>query len=325
MNEFAELARSASEKFSTIEEMPAVAVVGDFLIDVHRLCTCERIAQESPIPVWKQVSHFLNPGGAAGVACFARDLDCRVNLISAVGVDTYSGNAVEVMKQGGIDCESVARLRGWTPSVKTRIWTESPGSVLMLAARMDTEDNEFPVERFNDGGQSADPFRGADGVIVADYGKGFVIPSLLRIPEGVQTFVDPAPGLRGDLRAIYAGRTDWLILNETEFEGLEFGGSGPGNLIRKRDRSGVVVLTDDGETLSLPGIVDRPRYVSGAGDMFIAAFAAATCCGLTPGESAAVGHLAAALLIRDVPFDRKKIDRELIYEFACELSESVSE
>lgn len=324
MNSFAELALSASEKFAESIEIPPVVVVGDFIIDLHRICYCERIAQESPVPVWKESQQIILPGGAAAVADFANDLDCRVALVSAAGSDELSTELLQALKGDGVYCEGVATVGDWQPTLKERIWVEGPGSVIQMSARMDSDAEKFP-EWFEPTTSAPDIMPADHAVIVADYGKGFVIPSLLQIPDGVQTFVDPAPGLNGDLRAIYAGKTDWLILNEAEFEGLQYGPGGPGNLIRKRDRSGVVILTESGDSFSFAGILERPRYVSGAGDMFIAAFTAATRCGLSPEEAGAVGHLAAALLIRDFPFDRQKIDRGLIHEFACELSDSVSE
>lgn len=321
MNSFAELVRESAAKFAASESIPTIAVVGDFILDLHLVCFSERIAQECPVPVWKEKSQMLIPGGAAAVADFANDLDAKVSLISAAGDDDFSEEMIQALIGDGIECSDVARVGDWSPTLKERIWVEGPGSILQMMARMDSDAVKFPV--WFEPSTATNNVPGEFALIVADYGKGFISPSLLQIPEGVQTFVDPAPGLNGDLRSIYAGPTDWLILNEAEFEGLQYGPGGPGNLIRKRDRNGVVIVTNDGEAHALPPITERPRYVSGAGDMFIAAFAVAMRSGLNWNESGAVAHLAAALLIRDLPFDRQKIDRDLIHDFAEQFADSL--
>lgn len=313
---FKELALHSASKFCESEDIPNLCVVGDTIVDIHSECGTSRIAQEAPIPVWKVSGDYVFPGGAAAVADFANYFCANVVFVSNLGDDCYSQTLKNNFANEGIEFAG-SILENWSPETKNRFWIRSPGSVLQLSARIDIpgDETEFDQKCFLAVPDGFD----ADAVVVADYGKGFLVPSLLRIPDGVPVYVDPAPDLSGDLRQIYAGRTDWIVLNESEFE--RYRTEAPiDNVVRKRDRNGVVV-TAGGSTVDFPAVNNCPRYVSGAGDMFIAAFATAHQCGLDAVEAAAVAHLAAGILIGSIPFDRPVIDRGAIYDFAESLAD----
>ena len=45
-----------------------IAIIGDFIADDYRDCSCDRISPESPSPVLIQKEILFEPGGAANVA-----------------------------------------------------------------------------------------------------------------------------------------------------------------------------------------------------------------------------------------------------------------
>ena len=45
-----------------------IAIIGDFIADDYRDCSCDRISPESPSPVLIQKRNFIRAGGAANVA-----------------------------------------------------------------------------------------------------------------------------------------------------------------------------------------------------------------------------------------------------------------
>ncbi|MEU8031516.1 PfkB family carbohydrate kinase, partial [Streptomyces sp. NPDC049099] len=137
-----------------------LVVVGDALLD-HDLCgRAERLAPDAPVPVVHGTRRSSRPGGAALAACLAAADGRPVTLVTALGDDPASDTLRELLA-GRVDLVDVP-LDG-TLSSKTRVMA---GDRPLL--RLD--DGEGRARTATAAAETA--VTGADGVLVADYGRG---------------------------------------------------------------------------------------------------------------------------------------------------------
>lgn len=152
---------------------PKVLVVGDNIVDVDLYGHIDRVsAEESSCPVFTVDRQEYRQGGASAVAEMSRALGSEVTLIT--------GQA----------------------SIKTRHFI---GERQVWRSDSDSTFKESPPE-----GQINRAIRVADIVLIADYGKGFCTPKILREvidtckEKNILCLVDPARGVKWDR---YAGAT----------------------------------------------------------------------------------------------------------------------
>ncbi|MER6458355.1 PfkB family carbohydrate kinase, partial [Streptomyces sp900105245] len=138
----------------------SLVVVGDALLD-HDLCgRADRLAPDAPVPVVHGTRRSSRPGGAALAACLAASDGRPVTLVTALGADPASDTLRELLS-GRVTLVEVP-LEGALSS-KTRV----------LAG-------DRPLLRLDDGdgrarettGPAVAAVTGAEGVLVADYGRG---------------------------------------------------------------------------------------------------------------------------------------------------------
>ena len=146
---------------------PRILVVGDYIQDMEIYCTAERFAQEAPhCPVWKFGDAHGRPGGAGAVAA----------MVTALGAEMI------------VICTIPALA-----ATKTRYFI---GDVQMLRV-----DHESVIPRPEESEKLAKEIdkasRHADCVLVADYGKGFCTPAILKAAiegakaRGIPCIADP--------------------------------------------------------------------------------------------------------------------------------------
>ncbi|MBS0207069.1 MAG: hypothetical protein JSS49_29685 [Planctomycetes bacterium] len=161
---------------------PRIAVVGDIMLDIDLHCSCTRICQEGPWPVFSIERVEQRLGGAGNVAVMLDALGARTMLVGCVGQD---------------DVDSLTRVgdfAGWqtlpgATTTKTRLWV---GGRLM-GPRIDRDLSTACSDDL------ADPFLETltrfhpQAIVVADHGKGVVTSQLMRQLGhlGVPVYVDP--------------------------------------------------------------------------------------------------------------------------------------
>lgn len=264
-------------------ERTPLVVVGDALLD-HDLCgRAERLAPDAPVPVVHGARRRSRPGGAALAACLAASDGRPVTLVTALGDDPASDTLRELLT-GRVDLVEVP-LDG-TLSSKTRV----------LAG-------DRPLLRLDDGEGRAREATGAaeavvaraDGVLVADYGRG-TADVLRRALSTAATLVPvvwdphvrgrpPVPGVRLATPSAQEARAFARQLDDGEDSGGE-----PGLRTAARDarilvrawqaQTVAVTLGERGALLShgeTPLLVPTPAAAAGdpcgAGDRFAAAAA----------------------------------------------------
>ncbi|MDQ4093422.1 MAG: D-glycero-beta-D-manno-heptose 1-phosphate adenylyltransferase [Actinomycetota bacterium] len=148
-----------------------LVVLGDTLLDSDITGTVSRLCPDAPVPVVDLSTQGQRPGGAGLAALLAARAGHQVTLITALAHDAQARVLTDLLT-ADVDVLAIP-LRGATVC-KTRV--RAAGRSLL---RVDSGDGRAA-------GGSVDPevqdaLRGADAVLVADYGRGVTAVRSLRV------------------------------------------------------------------------------------------------------------------------------------------------
>src|SRR5258706_4388844 len=148
-----------------------VLVIGDLMLDEFLWGKVSRISPEAPVPVVEVTGESYYPGGAANVARNLREFTAHVSVMGVSGADAYGDRLRALLTESGIESGGVQRETGAITTVKTRVIARNQQVV-----RVDRErPAALTAEQFANARQYLEDAIGeVDGVIVADYGKGFL-------------------------------------------------------------------------------------------------------------------------------------------------------
>ncbi|MBM4108928.1 MAG: D-glycero-beta-D-manno-heptose 1-phosphate adenylyltransferase [Phycisphaerae bacterium] len=319
-------AMSAWKPFSAL-------VVGDFMLDQMIHGAAERLSADAPVPVL-HVSHVEDrPGGAANVCLDLLALRGSVHALGVVGEDEHAHRLRRSLADQGIDVTGLVADPSRPTTVKQNLVGLAQGRHPQKMFRLDFE-SRAPVpdavrlamlERFDR------VLPGVDCVCLEDYDKGVCTPELCAevirraAAAGKPVLVDPA---RTRDYARYRGATA-LTPNRTEAEeatglptcdgaSVEVNGKVAARLLERLeleaailtlDRHGALLLERGRAPEPVPTRARRVYDVTGAGDMFLAALAAARCNGLPWMDSVRFANAAAGLEVevfgvQPIPLER---------------------
>ncbi len=287
-------------------------VVGDLMVDKFIWGAVERISPEAPVPVVEVNKESMVLGGAANVLHNVIDLGGK-GLIAGVAGDDPAGRSLCEMLEG-LDCpaDGVFLEPGRVTTVKTRIIAHSQQVV-----RLDREQKDGISPKTVQ--KALDYVEGAlgsiDGVVVADYGKGFVTEELMEELRGLVglagvflgvdpkvdnfqlysnvTFLTPNHHEAGKMYGSRITDEDSLIeVGEGLLRhlGLEF-------MVITRGDKGMSIFIRETEPVHIPTVAKEVFDVSGAGDTVIAALSLALAAGLGPVRAAALANVAAGVVV----------------------------
>ncbi|MCX7017118.1 MAG: D-glycero-beta-D-manno-heptose-7-phosphate kinase [Candidatus Sumerlaeota bacterium] len=289
----------------------AVLVVGDIILDRYVWGDVSRISPEAPAPVVRLRDQTSGLGGAANVVANLAALGARPALVGVVGADAAAAELRSLLSAIGVGANGLVVDRARPTTVKTRVM--SMGHQLL---RLDREDDSaFPsavarrlVKAF------AHVLPSAEVVVFSDYDKGVLAPGLCEMllslakQAGKPTLVDP----KGADYRKYRGAT---ILKPNEKEaaaaGLKIGSddalAAAARSLQKTAQCRAVVVTRGGLGVSVfergkppahfPARARSVYDVTGAGDSFVAAMAAALAAGASVAEAARIGNAAGAIVV----------------------------
>jgi len=289
-----------------------ILVVGDIILDAYVHGKVDRISQEAPVPIVLVDHKEFKPGGAANVALNLAELGARVTLMGIVGKDENHEHLRNAFcQQHKIDYK-VIELGSRPTIVKTRIIADG-----RQLARLDNEVTDEILEKdvtvlLN---SIAKNIKNIDGVIIQDYNKGLLTPSLIKNiidcanEKEIPVYVDPKfhnylsyknvrlfkPNLV-EYKAI-AKEENLGPLPKSGFHFKEYMNS---EILLLTLGSSGMSLYYDGIHESIPTKARQVYDVSGAGDTVIATFALNDICGLNPLDSAMIANLAAGRVCEDV-------------------------
>lgn len=292
-----------------------VLVLGDIMLDEYLLGSVERISPEAPVPVVEVTSTRTQLGGAANVAANIRSIGDEPILIGAVGEDDASRTLRQLLESKSISQECLVTDTSRPTTLKTRLIAHSQQVVRFDRERRSAL-NAATEQAVFDRIESCMDRVGA--VIVSDYGKGVITPSLLeRVTQlcsksDVFIAVDPKETNFHNYRGVS------LITPNHHEAGFAYGRKildekdlhevGQGLLTKLDARS--ILITRGPEGMSLFSVDDEPTHiptfarqvfdVTGAGDTVIATFVSAVCAGASLPEAAVFANAGAGCTVREI-------------------------
>ena len=289
-----------------------ILVIGDVMLDRFIDGSVSRISPEAPVPVLEKSRETQMPGGAANVAGNLASLGCNVRLVSVTGDDAQGRSVAALLGANmAIDFHQVID-RNRPTTTKTRFRADG-----QQVLRFDEETTDA-VDAAT-GKQLLDTFVAAldeaDLVILSDYAKGAVPPSLIAEVisharnAGKTVVVDPK---LADFGA-YAGaslltpnlaelRRTGIVAGDT----LEQIAAGASRLAAAHDMEAILVTLSargmllagaDGSWHHAPAQAREVFDVSGAGDTVIAMMAAALAGGIDRAAAMSLANIAASVVV----------------------------
>ena len=291
-----------------------VLVIGDVGIDRYTMGAVERISPEAPVPIVRVQEEKLKLGLAANVADNLQTLGARPLLCGVIGKDRAGADFKTLMRAGGMTSAYLAEDAGRRTVLKERIVSDR-----QQLLRVDYEDvhgvdaklEKLILARI----QSA--LKSSDAVILQDYAKGMISEKFSRkifevaARSGCAVAVDP--NSKTPLE-VYRG-SFILTPNRSEAEALTGVRIGDGvslaeaghRLLSATDAPhAVITLGKDGmavfergrfEAEIIPTFAREVYDVSGAGDTVISMLTLALTVGASVTEAAALGNLAAGVVV----------------------------
>lgn len=296
-----------------------ILAIGDLMLDEFIWGTVSRISPEAPVPVVNVTGESYYPGGAANVARNLREFTAGVSVMGVAGTDAPGDRLLNLLCGSGIDTSGIQREPGVSTTVKTRIIARNQQVV-----RVDRERKKA----LPDAGTARaieyldSVIAGVDGIVVADYGKGFLTQPLAdhicraARAAGKTLTVDPHPhtSLRWEnATAIKPNRAEAFLaaglppsdpvapaladdaLLEAGRRLLQLWGAE--NLLITLGEQGMLLLRDGAPPYHTPARAKEVFDVSGAGDTAIAVFTLALASGAPAEQAAEIANCASAIVV----------------------------
>jgi len=289
-----------------------ILVLGDLMLDRFVWGAVSRISPEAPVPVVEVKKEDTCLGGAANVAANIRSLGGIPVPVGVLGDDAEGRCLREEFQTLGSPLGGLVIDKGRPTSVKTRIIAHH-----QQVCRTDREDKSALSSVIQ--GRVAEKFRAAlravDAVIVSDYAKGLISPSLLRqtlpLAKSAQKIVCVDPKMKD----FSAYRPATIITpNTTETESASgiaiaqnrdlvragkkiLSGSGIEHLLVTRGEEGMALFERGAGIAYIPTVAREVFDVTGAGDTVISTLTLSLVAGLSILESAILSNFAAGIVV----------------------------
>ena len=296
-----------------------VAIAGDLIADEFIYGEIARVSREAPVLILNYDSTEIVPGGAGNAAGNVASLGGAARLVGLAGRDETGRRLLATLRSRRIEVGGVLGPAGYRTPTKTRILAGGIHSAKQQVVRIDRASVDLEHDerlRTAFAAHAIRAVRGADAVIVSDYGSGLITPALVaairrgrdrsRVPvildtrydllryRGItactpnESEVEHALGIRigDDLRVLErAGRT---LLKKTSAAAV---------LITRGSR-GMALFEPDRPTKHIPIVgSDQIADVTGAGDTVIATLTLAISAGATFEEAAHLANHAGGLAV----------------------------
>jgi len=292
-----------------------VMVVGDVMLDEFIWGSVSRISPEAPVPVVWVKSESYMPGGALNVANNIAALGGKAFIAGIVGDDHRGQLLTEEALKRNINIEGLIVDANRPTTLKTRIIAHHQQVV-----RIDKEDTN-PVDsdilrqvmRY-----VREKIQDIDGIIIEDYGKGLVVPELVKelvnLGKKYKKVISVDP--KEEHFSYYKGITVMTPNNHEASKAVGFEIKDEDTLIKagrelvnKLNCAAVLItLGENGMCLfenskritHIPTVAQEVFDVSGAGDTVIGTFTQAVACGASLLEAAHISNYAAGIVVGKV-------------------------
>jgi len=289
-----------------------ILVIGDVILDRYWWGEASRLSPEAPVPVVRKQRSTVRPGGAANTAANLAALGATPYLVGLVGTDRESAELRGALLDCGVAADFLISENARPTTTKTRVIAAHQQIV-----RVDEEDIA-PIS-----GEAerraleviAERLESASAVVISDYAKGFLTPSLLNFVTAVagragkRVFVDPKGAdytryqgcfLMKPNRLELSILTGWPARNheETLAAGNRLSAAMPGAMILVTEGADGMTLFADSRPVEHLASAPRQVYdVTGAGDTVLATVSLAISAGASYRDAMELASEAAAIAI----------------------------
>ena len=293
-----------------------LVVFGDLIADEYVYGRVARVSREAPVLILEYDATEIVPGGAGNAANNVAGLGATVTLVSLVGRDEPGRRLFKVLPRG-VERSGLARPGGYRTPVKTRILAGGIHSAKQQVVRIDRFTGEPVTDAHREAAEqmARKAVKGADAVLVSDYGSGLVTPKFVHelaglIKKGTPILIDSRYALTK-----YRGLTA-CTPNESEVEqvlGVTIDDKAQvleraGRALLTRTRMQAVLVTRGSrgmalfeagkKTVHIPIFgSDQIADVTGAGDTVMATMTLALASGASFEEAARLANFAGGLVV----------------------------
>ena len=173
-----------------------LVVFGDLIADEYVYGRVARVSREAPVLILEYDATEIVPGGAGNAANNVASLGATVTLVSLVGRDEPGRRLFKVLPRG-VERSGLARPGGYRTPVKTRILAGGIHSAKQQVVRIDRFTGEPVTDAHREAAEqmARKAVKGADAVLVSDYGSGLVTPKFVHelaglIKKGTPILID---------------------------------------------------------------------------------------------------------------------------------------
>ena len=284
-----------------------IVAVGDAMLDEYLVGETERISPEAPVPVVRVRERRYALGGAANVAQNVVAAGAECVLVAAIGADSAGAQLAAMLEELGVSKRGLLSVSRPTTR-KTRVVARSQ-HLLRIDDEVDADLEPRDADRIS--GLIADAMQDAGALILEDYNKGVLLPSVIRKSmelaraRNIPVVVDPK------YRNFFEYRGATLFKpNRRELESalgaavdLDHPQAIPGAIERLGVEHLLLTLGDRGMMLAsrnsepkvVPTVAREVYDVVGAGDTVTAYLAAVLAAGGTAAEAAVIANYAAGV------------------------------
>jgi D-beta-D-heptose 7-phosphate kinase/D-beta-D-heptose 1-phosphate adenosyltransferase len=164
-------------KLISLFKKQTILVVGDSMIDKFIWGKVKRISPEAPVPVVEVNKETEVLGAAANVANNITALGAKAFIVSAIGEDTTGKTLMEMLSEKNISSEYLVYSLHRPTIIKTRIIAASQQVVRVDKEIKGTFEKSTELKIIKN---IEEVIPKVNAVIISDYGKGVVGPSVLK-------------------------------------------------------------------------------------------------------------------------------------------------
>ena len=171
-----------------------ILIIGDLMIDHYIYGDCTRISPEAPVQVVEVQREDYTLGGAGNVLKNVRAFECFGDIVSLVGDDENAALISKELSEYGLLGNGIIRDSSRCTTIKSRVL-----AIKHQLIRLDRE-NSSPISTAQEE-KILEAFKAKvvlfDIVLISDYNKGLLTPSLLMNifaickENGIKTILDP--------------------------------------------------------------------------------------------------------------------------------------
>jgi len=291
-----------------------IMVIGDLILDEFIWGDVSRISPEAPVPVVWAKSETFKLGGAGNVANNIVALKGKSSLVGIVGKDKWGKTLVRNLKHKNINTDGIVVDDSRSTTLKTRVVARQRNQQVVRIDRENTNPiNSHILKQLAK--KIKQGIKKVDAIILEDYGKGIIVPDLLKEiikyakSEDKKVIVDP----KQNHFDYYKGIT-LITPNQKELE------DAIGIRIKDRDslissgkqmlsklkcdgllvtlgESGMCLFEKKGFVTDIESVAQEVFDVSGAGDTVVSTFTQSLVSGASLREAALISNFAASIVV----------------------------